>query len=88
MDMGISGSISGIVKKQAEISESAGGFVGLFQLQSHAGGYGNNDKESYGDFEISKGKSNTNNKKGNDKQSKINPESGDIPEEISSDSKF
>ena len=88
MDMGISGSISGIVKKQAEISESAGGFVGLFQLQSHAGGLGMNDKESYGDFEFSKGKNNTNNKKGNDKQSKMNPESGDIPEEISSDSRF
>ena len=66
-------SISGIAKKY-EVSESAGGFGGIFQLQSHAGGYGMNDKESYGDFELSKGKNNVNNKKGNEKQSKFNPQ--------------
>ena len=88
-------SISGIAKKQ-EFSESAGGFGGLFQLQSHAGGFGMNDKESYGDFELSKGKNNVNNKRGNEKQSKFNTQnqfsqkvdSGDIPEELSSQSGF
>ena len=88
-------SISGIAKKQ-EVSESAGGFGGLFQLQSHAGGFGMNDKESYGDFELSKGKNNVNNKRGNEKQSKFNTQnqfsqkvdSGDIPEELSSQSGF
>ena len=90
-------SINGIAKKQ-EVSESAGGFGELFQLQSHAGGFGMNDKESYGDFELSKGKNNVNNKKGNEKQSKFNPQqqnqysqkidSGDIPEEIGDSSGF
>ena len=89
--MDISASISGIAKKQAEVSESAGGFGGLLQLQSHAGGFGYNDKESYGDFEFSKGKNNNiNNKKGNDKgfQNKFqnyqnNGTSEDIEEDIS-----
>ena len=61
--------VSGIVKKNiGDVSESAGGLGGLLQLQSHAaGGLGYNDKESYGDFEFSKGKNNNiNNKKGND----------------------
>ena len=82
------GSISGIVKRQGEISES-GGFVGLLGLQSYAGGYGNNDKDSYGYFDSSKGKDNTHNKKGNEKQSKFNQQNTDsqnIPEE--SDSNF
>ena len=87
----ISASISGIAKKQAEVSESAGGFGGLLQLQSHAGGLGYNDKESYGDFEFSKGKNNNiNNKRGTDKgyQNKFqnyqnNGTSEDIEEEIS-----
>lgn len=91
--MDISGSISGIAKKQEGVSESAGGFGGLLQLQSHAGGLGINDKESYGDFDFSKGKNNNiNNKKGNDKgyQNKYNVQnyqkneySEDIQEEIS-----
>ena len=89
--MDISGSISGIAKRPGEVSESAGGFGGLLQLQSHAGGLGYNDKESYGDFEFSKGKNNNiNNKIGNDKgfQNKFqnyqnNGTSEDIEEEIS-----
>ena len=87
-------SISGIVKV-GDGFESVGG-SGLLQLQSHAGGYGMNEKESFGDFEQSKGKTNVNNKKGNEIQSKFNqqqqlsqkPVSGDIPEEIDSDSGF
>ena len=55
-----------------------------------------NDKESYGDFELSKGKNTVNNKRGNEKQSKFNTQnqfsqkvdSGDIPEELSSQSGF
>ena len=91
--MEMSDSISGIVKKPAEFLESVGGGgLGGF-IQSHAGGFGNTDKESYGDFGLSEGK--TNSKKGNDKgfaiQSKFNPQnqysqrgnSDDIPEELS-----
>lgn len=92
MEIGISNSISGIAKKQNEISESAGGFGGLFQLQSHAGGLGMNEKESLKDFEISKGKNNNKNMNEKGTGMKYNQqnqfskkgESADIPEEISS----
>ena len=85
-------SISVIAKKQ-EVSESAGGFGGIFQLQSHAGGFGINDKESYPEFELSKGKNNSNNKKGNDKQIKFmqqnkKDEAEDIEEKTDSDEQF
>ena len=85
-------SISGIAKKGGDISES-GGVFNIIQLQSHAGGLRNNEKESYGDFEQSKGKNNANNKKVNDIQNRQNQYSknagsGDIPEEIDSDSGF
>ena len=79
-------SISGIPKK-AEVSESAAFFGGIIQMQSHAGGLGNNEKESFPDFELSKGKNNSKNKKGNEKQNKFNqqnPYSEDIQEEINS----
>ncbi len=83
MDIG-SGSISGIQKKQLEISESGAKFVNMLGLQSHAG-YGANDKESYGDFEFSKGKNNTNNKKGNEKPSKFDQQNSQkISEESNS----
>ena len=61
----------------------------MLGLQSYAGGYGNNDKDSYGYFDSSKGKDNTHNKKGNEKPSKFNQQNTDsqnIPEE--SDSNF
>ena len=85
--IGISGSISGIDKKQAEISETAGKLMDLLALQSHAGGYGANNEDFYGDFELSEGKNN--NKKGIDQPSKNvqqNQDSENIPEE--SDSNF
>ena len=70
----ISGSISGIAKKQYEISESAG-FKGLLQMQSHV-----NFKDEKDEFEFSKGKNNNmNNQK---------TESGKISEEIESDGPF
>ena len=72
----ISASISGIAKKQYEISESAGGFRGLLQIQ----GLGGNAKD---EFEFSKGKNNNNNNNMNQKT-----ESGKISEEIESDGGF
>ena len=72
----ISASISGIAKKQYEISESAGGFRGLLQMQ----GLGGNAKD---EFEFSKGKNNNNNNNMNQKT-----ESGKISEEIESDGAF
>ena len=70
----ISGSISGIAKKQYEISESAG-FKGLLQMQSHV-----NFKDEKDEFEFSKGKNNNmNNQK---------TESGKISEEIESNGPF
>ena len=81
-------SISGI-PKNAEVSGTAAYFGGIFQMQSHAGGYGNNEKESFPDFELSKGKNNSKNKKGNENQNKFNqqnPNSEDIQEEINSNS--
>ena len=72
----ISASISGIAKKQYEISESAGGFRGLLQMQ----GLGVNAKD---EFEFSKGKNNNNNNNMNQKT-----ESGKISEEIESDGGF
>ena len=71
----MSASISGIAKKQYEISESAGGFRGLLQMQ----GLGGNIKDEKDDFEFSKGKNNNNNQK---------TESGKISEEIESDDHF
>ena len=71
----ISASISGIAKKQYEVSESAGGFRGLLQMPGHGV---KDDKE---EFEFSKGKNNNNNM--NQKT-----ESGKISEEIESDGPF
>ena len=85
--IGISGSISGIDKKQAEIFETAWKLMDLLALQSHARGYGANNEDFYGDFELSEGKNN--NKKGIDQQRKNvqqNQDSENIPEE--SDSNF
>ena len=73
----ISASISGIAKKQYEISESAGGFRGLLQMQGH----GPNFKDEKDEFEFSKGKNNNNNL--NQKT-----ESGKISEEIESEGPF
>ena len=72
----ISASISGIAKKQYEVSESAGGFRGLLQMPGHGV---KDDKE---EFEFSKGKNNNNNNM-NQKT-----ESGKISEEIESDGPF
>ena len=73
----ISASISGIAKKQYEISESAGGFRGLLQAQ----GLGGNAKD---EFEFSKGKNNNNNNNNMNQKT----ESGKISEEIESDGAF
>ena len=76
----ISASISGIAKKQYEISESAGGFRDLIQFQGHGG----NLKDEKDEFEFSKGKNNNiNNNNMNQKT-----ESGKISEEIESDGPF
>ena len=72
----ISASISGIAKKQYEISESAGGFGGLFQMQGHGGNF----KEDKEEFEFSKGKNNNNMNQ--------NTQSQKISEEIESNSPF
>ena len=73
----ISASISGIAKKQYEVSESAGGFRGLLQMQGH--GF----KDEKDEFEFSKGKNNNINNNMNQKT-----ESGKISEEIESDGPF
>ena len=72
----ISASISGIAKKQYEISESAGGFGGLFQMPGHGGNF----KEDKEEFEFSKGKNNNNMNQ--------NTQSQKISEEIESNSPF
>ena len=76
----ISASISGIAKKQYEISESAGGFRGLLQLQGHGGNF----KEEKDEFEFSKGKNNNNINNNMNQRT----ESGKISEEIESDGPF
>ena len=72
----ISASISGIAKKQYEVSESAGGFRGLLQMQGH--GF----KDEKDEFEFSKGKNN------NINNMNQKTESGKISEEIESDGPF
>ena len=75
----ISASISGIAKKQYEISESAGGIRDLIQFQGHGG----NLKDEKDEFDFSKGKNNNINNNANQKT-----ESGKISEEIESDGPF
>ena len=79
----ISASISGIAKKQYEVSESAGGFRGLLQMQ----GLGGNFKDEKDEFEFSKGKGNYNNLNNNNNMNQ-RTESGKISEEIESDGPF